>query len=179
MKMKTPLSPVSQRPSLRHFEQTVSPLAMSKFGSFSSVFLRFALGLSFLSAVADRFGLWGQFGQPNVTWGAFSRFVEYTGRLNSYLPPRMTASGHLHWSRDSLRAPSPGWLAHPRCGSVQWNSPIGIRIGNGSCIGSEGAFGLLRLFGGGRCLASGRMRKASIQRGWPPAAPIALNSSGR
>ena len=90
MKMKTPLSPASQRPSLRHFEQTVFPLAMSKWGSFSSVFLRFALGLSFLSAVADRFGLWGQFGQPNVAWGTFSRFVEYTGRLSSYLPPRMT-----------------------------------------------------------------------------------------
>ena len=90
MKMKTPLSPASQRPSLRHFEQTVFPLAMSKWGSVSSVFLRFALGLSFLSAVADRFGLWGQFGQPNVSWGMFSRFVEYTGRLNPYLPQRMT-----------------------------------------------------------------------------------------
>ena len=62
---------------------------MSKWVSFSSVFLRFALGLSFLSAVADRFGLWGQLGQPNVAWGMFSRFVEYTGRLNPYLPPRM------------------------------------------------------------------------------------------
>lgn len=82
MKMKTPLSPASRRPLLKHFEQTVF--------RFSSVFLRFALGLSFLSAVADRFGLWGQFGQPNVAWGNFSRFVEYTGRLNSYLPPRMT-----------------------------------------------------------------------------------------
>src|SRR4030095_6840829 len=33
-------------------------------GSFSSVFLRSALGFSFLSAVADRFGLWGAFGEP-------------------------------------------------------------------------------------------------------------------
>jgi len=32
----------------------------------SSVFLRLALGISFLSAVADRFGLWGVYGQPNV-----------------------------------------------------------------------------------------------------------------
>jgi len=54
--------------------------------SFSSVFLRLALGASFLSAVADRFGLWGEFGQPNVAWGNFSRFVEYTSRLNWYLP---------------------------------------------------------------------------------------------
>jgi hypothetical protein len=30
MKMKTPLSPASQRPSLRHFEQTVFPLAMTE-----------------------------------------------------------------------------------------------------------------------------------------------------
>ena len=40
-------------------------------GRFSSVFLRCALGLGFLSAVADRFGLWGAFGQPNVEWGNF------------------------------------------------------------------------------------------------------------
>jgi len=26
------------------------------------------------------------FGQPNVSWGNFSRFVEYTGRLNWFLP---------------------------------------------------------------------------------------------
>ena len=45
--------------TLIDFEQAVFPLAMSKWGGFSSVFLRFALGLSFLSAVADRFGLWG------------------------------------------------------------------------------------------------------------------------
>lgn len=57
-----------------------------RLASFSSVFLRFALGLSFLSAVADRFGLWGAFGQPNVSWGNFARFVEYMGRLNWFLP---------------------------------------------------------------------------------------------
>ena len=34
--------------------------------NFSSVFLRLALGRSFLSAVADRFGWWGAFGHPNV-----------------------------------------------------------------------------------------------------------------
>ena len=57
-----------------------------RLGSFSSVFLRFALGLSFLSAVADRFGWWGAFGQPNVAWGNFARFVSYTGKLNWFLP---------------------------------------------------------------------------------------------
>ena len=55
-------------------------------GILSSVVLRFGLGLGFLSAVADRFGLWGAFGQPNVEWGNFSRFLEYTQSLNWYVP---------------------------------------------------------------------------------------------
>jgi hypothetical protein len=38
---------------------------------FSSIFLRLALGISFLSVVADRIGLWGTFGQPNVSWVVF------------------------------------------------------------------------------------------------------------
>lgn len=57
--------------------------------SFSSVFLRCALGLGFLSAVADRLGLWGAFGQPNVEWGNFSRFLEYTQSLNWFVPAGM------------------------------------------------------------------------------------------
>jgi len=44
------------------------------------------LGFSFLSAVADRFGLWGAYGQPNVAWGDFARFVAYTGKLNWFVP---------------------------------------------------------------------------------------------
>lgn len=52
----------------------------------SALFLRFALGISFLSAVADRFGLWGAFGKPHVAWGTFARFVAYTGQLNWFLP---------------------------------------------------------------------------------------------
>ena len=60
-----------------------------RWASFSSVFLRYALGLGFLSAVADRFGLWGPFGQPNVGWGNFSRFLEYTATVNPYAPAGM------------------------------------------------------------------------------------------
>jgi uncharacterized membrane protein YphA (DoxX/SURF4 family) len=60
-----------------------------RLASFSSVFLRFALGLSLLSAVADRFGWWGAFGQPHVSWGNFARFVAYTGQLNWFLPHAM------------------------------------------------------------------------------------------
>jgi len=56
---------------------------------FSSVFLRLALGISFLSAVADRFGLWGAYGQPNVAWGNYVRFVNYTAKLNWFVPAGM------------------------------------------------------------------------------------------
>ena len=50
------------------------------------LFARFALGVSFLSAVADRFGLWGPYGAKNVSWGNFARFVEYTGAVTSLFP---------------------------------------------------------------------------------------------
>ena len=52
----------------------------------TGLFLRLALGFSFLSAVADRFGLWGPLGRPHVAWGSFERFLQYTGQLNWYLP---------------------------------------------------------------------------------------------
>ncbi|HEY1741806.1 MAG TPA: DoxX family protein [Granulicella sp.] len=51
-----------------------------------TVFLRLALAISFLSAVADRFGLWGKHGEPHVAWGDFSHFILYTQRLTSIFP---------------------------------------------------------------------------------------------
>jgi uncharacterized membrane protein YphA (DoxX/SURF4 family) len=66
-------------------------LSWEKLGAFGSVFLRFGLGLSFLSAAADRLGWWGAFGQPRVAWGDFARFVAYTGKLNWFLPGTMIA----------------------------------------------------------------------------------------
>jgi uncharacterized membrane protein YphA (DoxX/SURF4 family) len=58
----------------------------ARLARFSSVSLRLALGTAFLSAVADRFGLWGAYGQPNVSWGNYARFVAYTAKLNWFLP---------------------------------------------------------------------------------------------
>lgn len=49
-------------------------------------FLRVALAAAFLSAVADRLGLWGAPGDPGVAWGAWDPFVAYTGTLNWFLP---------------------------------------------------------------------------------------------
>lgn len=63
----------------------------------AAIYLRLALGLDFLSAVADRFGAWGAPGTPLVAWGDFHNFLAYTARLNPWFPAT--------WS------PVVGWIA--------------------------------------------------------------------
>jgi uncharacterized membrane protein YphA (DoxX/SURF4 family) len=46
------------------------------------IYARIALGAAFLSAVADRFGLWGKHGD----WKNFATFTEYTAQVNSFMP---------------------------------------------------------------------------------------------
>ena len=53
---------------------------------YTAVYVRFALGLTFLAAVTDRFGLWGPPGTSNVAWGNFDTFLAYAATLNPYLP---------------------------------------------------------------------------------------------
>src|SRR5436305_3987294 len=45
---------------------------------------RVALGASFLSGIADRFGLYRG---RNVGYGDFAGFVRYTAKVNSFMPP--------------------------------------------------------------------------------------------
>jgi hypothetical protein len=45
-------------------------------------YARIAVGAAFLSAVADRFGLWGSRG----SWGTFAKFTAYTAQVNSFMP---------------------------------------------------------------------------------------------
>jgi len=49
-------------------------------------FLRITLASAYLSAVADRFGLWGPPGSPGVAWGAWQPFLEYASLLNGFAP---------------------------------------------------------------------------------------------
>jgi len=53
---------------------------------------RLALAAGFLSAVGDRFGLWGAFGAPRVAWGDWEHFVAYTGLLNWFLPGSLVST---------------------------------------------------------------------------------------
>lgn len=57
--------------------------------SVAALFVRLALAASFLSALADRFGLWGDIGTGEVAWGNFENFVTYTGILLWYLPENL------------------------------------------------------------------------------------------
>jgi len=53
---------------------------------YTTVYMRLALGITFLAAVTDRFGLWGPPGTSNVAWGNFDTFLAYAATLNPYLP---------------------------------------------------------------------------------------------
>src|SRR5215831_16117988 len=53
---------------------------------YTILYVRLALGITFLAAVTDRFGLWGPPGTSNVAWGNFDNFLAYTAQLNPYLP---------------------------------------------------------------------------------------------
>lgn len=52
----------------------------------AQIFVRFALAITFLSAVADRFGLWGVPGAPHVAWGNYAKFLDYTAILVPWVP---------------------------------------------------------------------------------------------
>jgi uncharacterized membrane protein YphA (DoxX/SURF4 family) len=62
----------------------------------AEILLRIGLSSSLLSAVADRFGLWGRPGTPQVAWGTFSYFLAYAKTLNPWCPPALVPL--LGWS---------------------------------------------------------------------------------
>ncbi|WP_228455382.1 DoxX family protein [Chryseobacterium sp. Tr-659] len=49
---------------------------------FPQLFLRLAISVTMLSAVADRFGFWGE----NAAWGNMANFSAYTRKLTFFLP---------------------------------------------------------------------------------------------
>lgn len=60
---------------------------MAKKIDYISWFALIALALGFLSAVADRFGLWTPLvGSENVVWGNMKNFTGYTGVLSPWAP---------------------------------------------------------------------------------------------
>lgn len=59
---------------------------------FPQLFLRLAISVTMLSAVADRFGLWGK----NSAWGNWENFEKYTKQLTFFLPESLgTVSAYV------------------------------------------------------------------------------------
>jgi putative oxidoreductase len=52
----------------------------------AKVFVRLALGVTFLVSIGDRFGWLGAYGSKNVSWGDWPHFVQYVAVLNSFVP---------------------------------------------------------------------------------------------
>ena len=50
----------------------------------AGLILRIVLAITMLSAVADRFGIWGAPGSNGVAWGNWENFVVYTQNLNPF-----------------------------------------------------------------------------------------------
>jgi len=50
------------------------------------VFVRLALGITFLVSIGDRFGWLGPYGSKNVSWGDWTHFVQYVAVLNWFMP---------------------------------------------------------------------------------------------
>ncbi len=58
-------------------------LASAHWERWSILYLRLALGAAFLSGIADRFGLYSG---RNVGYGDFNGFMQYTAKVNSFMP---------------------------------------------------------------------------------------------
>jgi uncharacterized membrane protein YphA (DoxX/SURF4 family) len=57
-----------------------------------TIFARVTLAAGFLSAVADRFGLWAEAGTNQVGWGNFETFTQYVQTLAPYLPDTLVTA---------------------------------------------------------------------------------------
>lgn len=53
---------------------------------YAQLFTRLAVATAFLSAVADRIGLWGSPGSKYASWGNWDNFMSYSNKLNFFVP---------------------------------------------------------------------------------------------
>ncbi len=103
--------------------------------------LRIALAMAFLSAVADRFGLWGPPGSPGVGWGDLTGFNAYVAKLNWFVPAGLI--------------PVVGWASTA--------AETGLALAD-SGIGPQGAAGLLGLHRSSRSIPALRYSAKSHER---------------
>src|SRR6516164_2981755 len=126
----------------------------------AAVFLRLALAAGFLSAVADRFGLWGPAGTPGVAWGGFDPFLAYTDKLLWFLPAGLV--------------PAAGWAATVLEVALAVGLLVGVRLRAVALVGGV----LLSVFAVTMTVALGPEPPLSSSV-WPAAAGAFLLASLR
>jgi putative oxidoreductase len=72
-------------PLLTHRLSTTLGKKLISWQRFAILYARIALGGAFLSAVAARFGLWGENAGPE----SFKQFLQYAAEVNSFMPAFM------------------------------------------------------------------------------------------
>jgi uncharacterized membrane protein YphA (DoxX/SURF4 family) len=122
--------------------------------SVAFVFARVAVGLGFLSAVADRFGWWGPAGSTNVAWGNFASFLQYTAKLNPFVP--------------SALMPALGW------GVTIAEIVVGVLLVAGVYVRAAAAAGFVLLCGFAVGMTVGTGVKTALDASVPAAAAAAL-----
>lgn len=75
----------------------INPTMQTTAVRLATYFVRFALAAAFLSAVADRFGIWGPPGAEGVAWGDVQNYENYVALLNWFAPAALV--------------PALGWIA--------------------------------------------------------------------
>lgn len=117
------------------------------------VFLRISIGVGFLSAVADRFGLWSK--EVSV-WGNWDSFLRYTQKLNPLIPPSLIP--FIGWAstlleillgfcliigfKTSFTAKLSGWLLLIFALAMTFSVGIKAPLDASVFAASAGAFGL-------------------------------------
>ena len=117
------------------------------------LFLRVSIGVGFLSAVADRFGLWSK---EVSAWGNWDNFLKYTQKLNPLIPPSYIP--FLGWTstlleivfgfcliigfKTSFTAKLSGWLLLIFALTMTFSVGIKAPLDASVFAASAGAFGL-------------------------------------
>jgi putative oxidoreductase len=133
----------------------------------ASWLLRIALAAAFLSAVADRFGLWGPPGSPGVAWGNLTRFNAYVAKLIWFLPPAgVVTVGLLATAAETLLGLTLliGWQLRwvaLLSAILLFSFATAMLVG----LGPKAPLGLLGLYGGERRLLALRAPARQINSG--------------
>ncbi len=118
---------------------------------FPQLFLRLALAVTMLSAVADRFGWWSP---ENSSWGNMKSFEEYTRSLTSVFPEALSA------------------FSAYAATFLEIVFPLMLIAGFKTRISAYGSSVLLLIFAVSMTIASGPKAPLIIQFGWQVLEPF-------